>query len=106
MPKAYSGEMRKWVIAAGRKWSFASRTEQLEISAGSHGFDLFCASLELCWFWSILDIVTVSGVTLHGHAPTLDEAKAKRWRLIDGQSCGLRRRVAWQKLSTRTERER
>jgi hypothetical protein len=25
MPKAYSGEMRKRVIAAGRKWSFASR---------------------------------------------------------------------------------
>jgi len=28
-------------------------------------------------FWSILDIVTVSGVTPHGHAPTLDEVKAK-----------------------------
>jgi hypothetical protein len=53
--------------------------EQLEISAYrlSHGFDLFRASLELCWFWSILDIDTVSGVTPHGHAPTLDEAKAK-----------------------------
>jgi hypothetical protein len=31
----------------------------------------------LRWFWSILDVVTVPGVTPHGHAPTLDEAKAK-----------------------------
>ena len=32
---------------------------------------------ELRWFWSILEVIRVPGVTTHGHAPTLDEAKAK-----------------------------
>jgi hypothetical protein len=89
-----SASFSRRVISLQQRSTRREAAEQLEISAYrlSHGFDLFRASLELCWFWSILDIVTVSGVTPHGHAPTLDEAKAKRWRLIDGQSCGLRRR--------------
>ena len=32
---------------------------------------------ELRWFWSILEVIRVPGVVTHGHAPTLDEAKAK-----------------------------
>jgi hypothetical protein len=32
---------------------------------------------ELRWFWSILEIIRMPGVVTHGHAPTLDEAKAK-----------------------------
>jgi hypothetical protein len=32
---------------------------------------------ELRWFWSILEIIRMPGVVTHGHARTLDEAKAK-----------------------------
>src|SRR5438034_8261404 len=32
---------------------------------------------ELRWFWSITEVVRVPGVVTHGHAPTLDAAKAK-----------------------------
>jgi len=32
---------------------------------------------ELRWFWSILAVVRVTGVTRYGHAATLEEATAK-----------------------------
>jgi hypothetical protein len=32
---------------------------------------------ELRWFWSITEVVRVPDVVTHGHAPTLDSAKAK-----------------------------
>ena len=32
---------------------------------------------ELRWFWSIIEVIRVPGGVMHGHAPTLDEAKAR-----------------------------
>src|SRR5256714_13543854 len=32
---------------------------------------------DMRWFWSILEVIRVPGVRTHGHAPTLDESKAK-----------------------------
>ena len=32
---------------------------------------------QLRWFWSIIEVIRVPGGVMHGHAPTLDEAKAK-----------------------------
>jgi hypothetical protein len=42
---------------------------------------------ELRWFWSITEFVRVTGVVMHGHAATLDEAKAKfrdHWTKANG----------------------
>jgi hypothetical protein len=78
MPKAYFGEMQ--VIAqveSGSSRREAAEHSEIRPIASRTVLTCFVLRWSCVGFWSILDIVTVSGVTPHGHAPTLDEVKAK-----------------------------